>query len=391
MTTLHRSLPPLATLLLLSATALAADNASGSFGDDRFVAGDDVTLDEQVAGDAFVAGGRSQVAGRVAGDAVVTGGTVEVRGEIEEDVYAAGGDVRLEARVGGNVRAAGGTVAIEPAARIAGNVTLAGGNVDVGGRVDRNLQVFGGRVRIDGEVGGDVEVASDDIRIGPGARIGGRLTYSSPRPPQLAEGAVVTGGIEKRQREWRGIGAESGLGRVVKGMARTIWFAGVLLVGIALIALFPEFSREAAATVRSEPLPSIGLGLALLIAVPILAVMLFVTIIGIPLGFAVLLGYGLALMLGYMTGALALADLLLARAKPAEAGKAGWRILFLVLSLVAIALLRRVPLIGELAVVVLFLAGFGAFALRVLRRYRSGGAGAALSAAAAAPRRPGGG
>jgi len=360
----------LAVAGLATAPAGVAEEARGSFGDDRYVAGDDVMLEEDVAGDALVVGGRSEVAGRVAGDALVTGGTVDVRGEIDEDVYAAGGDVRIEATIRGNLRAAGGSVSLEPTGSVAGNATLAGGNVDVYGTVGGNLQAFGGRIRIDGEVAGDVEAASDNVRIGPDARIGGRLVYRGPGTPQVAAGAVITGGVEKQRRAWKEISPESGIGRVASGVMHTLWFAGVLLVGVLLIALFPDFSREAAATVRSDAPASIGLGLALLLAVPVVAVVLFITIIGIPLGFAVLLGYALLLMLGYMTGALALGDLLLTRAKPAEARSSGWRILFLVLALLVIALVRRIPAIGELAVFVLFLAGFGAFALRALRGYR---------------------
>lgn len=357
--------------------AAAADEARGSFGDDRYVAGDDVLLEGEVAGDALVAGGRSEVAGRVAGDAFVTGGTVDVRGEVGEDVYAAGGDVRIEARVRGNLRAAGGSVSLEPGSAVDGNVTLAGGNVDVYGTVGGGLQAFGGRVRIDGEVAGDVEVASDDVRVGPGAHIGGRLLYRGPASPQVAEGAVIDGGIEMQRRAWKDLGPESGIGRVVSGVMRALWFAGVLLLGILLVVAFPGFSREAAATVRSDALASLGLGLALLVAVPLVAVMLFVTIVGIPLGFAVLLGYALLLMLGYMTGALAVGDFLLGKAKPAAARSSGWRILFLLLALAAIALLRQVPWIGELAVFLLFLGGFGAFALRALRGYRGEATGGA--------------
>lgn len=355
---------------LVAWPAVAADEARGSFGDDRYVAGDDVLLEEEVAGDALVAGGRSEVAGRVAGDAIVTGGTVDVRGEIGEDVYAAGGDVRVEATVRGNVRAAGGSVSLEPSGVVDGNATLAGGNVDVYGTIGGGLQAFGGRIRIDGKVAGDVEVASDNVRIGPDARIGGRLLYRGPGSPVVAEGAVIAGGIEKQRRAWKDLSPESGIGRVATGVMRTLWFAGVLLLGILLVAAFPNFSREAAATVRSDALASVGLGLALLIAVPVVAVVLFVTIIGIPLGFAVLLGYALLLMLGYMTGALAMGDFLLGRVRPALAKSSGWRILFLLLALVAIALLRQVPWIGEIAVFLLFLAGFGAFALRALRGYR---------------------
>jgi cytoskeletal protein CcmA (bactofilin family) len=355
---------------LAAGAALAADEARGSFGDDRYVAGDDVMLEEDVAGDALVVGGRSEVAGRVGGDALVTGGTVDVRGEIDEDVYAAGGDVRIEATVRGNLRAAGGSVSLEPTGRVEGNVTLAGGNVDVYGRVGGGLQAFGGRIRIDGEVAGDVEAASDNVRIGPDARIGGKLLYRGPGKPEVADGAVIAGGVEKQRRAWKEISPESGIGRVATGVMRALWFAGVLLLGVLFVALFPAFSREAAATVRSDALASVGLGLALLVAVPVVAVVLFITIVGIPLGFAALLGYALLLMLGYMTGALALGDLILARAKPEEARAAGWRILFLVLALVLIALVRRIPAVGELAVFVLFLAGFGAFVLRALRGYR---------------------
>jgi len=359
---------------LAAGPAPAAEEARGSFGDDRYVAGDDVMLEEDVTGDALVVGGRSEVAGRVGGDALVTGGTVDVRGEIGEDVYAAGGDVRVEATVRGNLRAAGGSVSLEPGASVAGNATLAGGNVDVYGKVGGGLQAFGGRIRLNGEVAGDVEAASDNVRVGPDARIGGKLLYRGPGMPEVAEGAVIAGGVEKQRRAWKEIRPESGIGRAAAGVMRALWFAGVLLLGVLFVALFPAFSRQAAATVRSDALASVGLGLALLVAVPVVAVVLFVTIIGIPLGFAVLLGYALMLMLGYITGALALGDLLLAKAKPAESGSPGWRILFLVLALLVVALVRRIPVVGELAVFALFLAGFGAFVLRLLRGYRGAAA-----------------
>jgi len=357
-------------LLVTSGPAGAADQASGTLGDDRFVAGEDAALAERVEGDAFIAGGRSHLDGHVGGNALATGGAVEVRGEIAEDLYAAGGDVRIEAIVHGNARIAGGTVFLERDTDIAGNATVAGGSIEQSGRVGGNLQVFGGRVRINGAVDGNVDIASEDIHIGPDAVIRGRLTYQGPGRPQVADGAVIAGGIERRHRQWRGLGEESGLGRALAGVLHALWFAGVLLSGILLVAVFPRFTREAAATARRDTLTSLGLGAALLVAVPILALMLFVTIIGIPLGFATLMGYGLLLMLGYLTAALAVGDWLLERSRPAEAGNAGWRMLFLLVALVGIALLRWVPWIGGVAVFVLFVTGLGAFSLRSIRGYR---------------------
>lgn len=368
-----RRITAMALAAAVAATASVAgwaETAARSFGNDRFVAGDDVEVTGTVEGDAFLAGGRTEVDGQVEGDVITTGGTVEIRGEVAEDVYAAGGEVRIDARIGGNARAAGGTLSLGRRGEIDGNASFAGGNVDVDGRVGGALQAFGGSVTIDGEIGGDAEVASESIRIGPDARIGGRLRYRSPEPPLIAEGAVIAGGVERRERAWRGMSPESGAGRVVRGVIRTLWFTGALLLGAVLVMLLPGFTREAAGTARAEPLPSLGLGLALLLAVPFVAVVLFITIIGIPLGFAVLLGYGLLLMLGYLTAALAIGDLALERVRPADAAASGWRILFLIAALVVFALLRLVPWIGDVAVFVLFLAGLGGFTLRLARGYR---------------------
>lgn len=366
-------IPALVTALLFVLVPLAgqaADQAEARLGDGRFLAGDDVALTETVDGSAFIAGGRARIDGRIGGNAVATGGVVEIRGDIDEDVLAAGGDVGIDANVRGDVRAAGGTVSIERDATISGNATLAGGSINVSGLVEGKLRAFGGAVRLDGEVGGDAEVAAEDIYVGPQARIAGRLLYRGPQAPQVVEGAVIGGGIERGRNMWQGIDEDGTVARVVKRVVRLLWFTGVLVLGALLVLVLPRFTREAAATVRQDAPASLGLGLAMLVLVPLLAVFLCLTIIGIPLAFAVLLGYGLLLMLGFLTGALFLGDTVLGAAKPASAGSGGWRILFLLLALIAIAFMRRVPWIGDLAVFVLFLAGLGAFTLRSFRGYK---------------------
>lgn len=370
--TTRLSAPVVALLLALLAPAgHASDQGEASIGGSRFLAGDDVGLSDAVAGNAFLAGGRARLDGRVGGNAVVTGGVVEIRGDIDQDVLAAGGEVGIDATVRGDVRAAGGTVSIEHDAGVMGNATLAGGSINVSGRVEGKLRAFGGSVRLDGEIGGDAEVAAEDIHVGPQAHIFGRLLYRGPKPPQVDAGAVIEGGIQRGRHVWQGIGEDGPVVRAVTRVLRFLWFTGVLVLGALLVLVLPKFTREAAATVRSQAPASLGLGLAVLVLVPLLAVFLCLTIIGIPLAFAVLLGYGLLLMLGFLTGALFLGDTVLGLARPQSAESSGWRILFLLLALVAIALLRRLPWVGDLAVFLLFLAGLGAFTLRSFRGYKT--------------------
>lgn len=367
-------------LLLLTSgigSALADDEAHASFGDDRFAAGEYIRLSQDVAGDAFIAAGRSYLEGRVGGDAVITGGEVEVRGSVGDDLYAAGGEVRIEATVDGNTRAAGANVRVTRGANLRGSASLAGGRVEVAGQVGRSLQAFGEHIDINGRIAGDVQLTGEDIRIGPDAWIGGRVTYRSRNEMQVDPRARIEGGIERRPRRIKEWGR--GLGEVAWGFGRVLFFLGVLVLGALFVLAAPEFSRQAPATIRSDMLASLGLGLAMVVAVPFAAVLMMVTIIGIPVGLSVLAGYALLLMLGYLVGALFLGDLALMRAGESRAASRGWRIVFLLLALVVLALLRRVPAVGGLAVLLVFLAGVGALTLRTWREWQRPPGMAAIS------------
>ncbi len=356
-------------LALAGGTAVAEDSAHASFGDDRFSAGEQVRLDEDVPGDAFVAAGRSLLEGRIEGDAVVTGGEVEVRGQVGDDLYAAGGDVRIEATVEGNVRAAGGTVRVARGADLKGSASLAGGRVEVAGTVGRTLQVFGEHIDINGIVGGDVSLTGEDIRIGPDARISGRLTYRSRNEANIDPRAQVAGGIERKPRKIREWG--KGMGEIAWGFGRALFFLGLVALGALFVLVAPRFSRAAPATVKSDVLASLGLGLAMLVCIPLAAALMMITIIGIPLGLTVLAGYVLLLMLGYLVGALFIGDFALARLGAEKADSVGWRILFLLFALVALAFVRQLPALGGLVALLVFLAGVGALTLHGWRNWQA--------------------
>lgn len=359
--------------LTLAATAEAAP-ADTTFAGDRFMAGDDVVLQAAVAGDAFMAGGHVAVAAPVAGDVVIAGGNVEVSADTGQDLYAAGGNVRVNGRIAGNARVAGGNVDLQPRARIEGSATLAGGRIGVQGSVGRGLQAFGRRVVIDAAIGGDVEVTAQQLVVGPNAHIDGSLHYRGPGEPQIAPDSEILGGMALRDfDEWQGYSVwsvEHGPGRLFVSLGRFLWALGVLLLGSVLVLLVPAFTRRTTSTVGSEPLVSIGFGIAVLFGVPMLVLFLFLTLVGIPLGLTVMFGYALLLLLGYTTGALFIGDWALARFARERLQSAGPRILALLGALVLIVFLRRVPVVGPFAILVLFLAGLGAWTLCAWRVFR---------------------
>jgi cytoskeletal protein CcmA (bactofilin family) len=339
-----------AALLCTPWTVLADDVAEATIGGNELRAGGHVEFDEEARRNAFV-----------------SGGDVTVRGVVGRNLYAAGGDVRLEGVVDGDARMAGWNLGIGPEARIAGDAMLAGGNIVVDGSIGGDLTAFGDHIELNGIIDGDVRLAGGELRLGPEARIGGRVTYRSGDDLIVDPGAQVAGGVRQSadERAWRRFAHGA---TVVGGV--TLSF-GLLLLGALMILVMPRFTREAAESIRRLPWQTIGIGCAVLVGVPVLCAMLIITLVGIPLAVLLAFFYGALLVLGYLVGAVFLGDFVLGRIDAAKLDSAWWRMLFLLLAIVAIAIVKIVPILGPLACGVLFLAGLGAFSLRAWRGLRT--------------------
>lgn len=336
------------------------------FGSDYFGAGGMLNLTTGVEGDAFLAGGNVATASEVQGDLVVVGGEVSIGGAVGDDLYAAGGNVKFDAIVNGNARIAGGDVSVGPATVVAGGLSLTGGQVEFAGVAHRYLQASGGSVHIDGEVIGDAEVRAKELVIGPEARIGGRLVYRGPSEPVVADGAEIAGGIEFRRDDAGRYfdRARPAVSDAVTGVGTFLWFVGVFVAGALFVLLLPGFTAEAAAAIGRKPLPSLGIGLAILVCVPFVAVVLLITIIGIPVALLLMALYLLVLFLGWITAALFLAQRGLAAFNPAQPAGRGLQLFALLLGLVALWLLKQLPFVGGLLGLVALVAGIGALTWR---------------------------
>ena len=337
------------------------DAVSRDFGSDYFGAGAMLNLTDTVEGDAFLLGGQVSIASEVKGDLVAVGGELSIGGNVGDDLYAAGGDVKIDAIVTGNARAAGGDIALGPATIVAGAVSLTGARVTFEGMSHEYLQASGASVKIDGMVHGDAEVRSRELVIGPNTRIGGRLVYHGPIAPVVPEGAVIAGGVEFHEANASRYLDDSGdqWHDRAHGVGSFLWFVGVFVAGTLFLVLLPGYSTRAAETIGREPLKVLGLGLAILVCVPFVAIVLLITIIGIPLALLVIPLYLLLIFLGWVTVALFIAQRGLAAARAGRPVTLGRRLLALFLGLVALWLLQKIPIVGGLIVFIALMAGVG--------------------------------
>jgi hypothetical protein len=142
-----------------------------------------------------------------------------------------------------------------------------------------------------------------------------------------------------------------------------------------LLLVFPAFSDHASNTIQNSPGRAGALGFGSLLLVPMLAVLLFITILGIPLGIALLMLYPALLLVGYLVGVLYIArrgELAIRKNAP---GSFSVTISFFAMALLMMLLISRLPFVGSLALIIITVIGTGAciLELNLLRKGGSGG------------------
>jgi len=298
----------------------------------------------------------------VEGDLESFGGTVVIEGTVTGDVQAFGGTVVVDGTVDGSVEAFAGTVEI--GGTVEGDVEAAGGAVTIadGARIGDDLSVGASSVTVDGAVAGDAEIGAERIVLGPTAEIGGDLTYDGQL--ERADGATVGGSVSRNSEVSAG---PSGPGISLPSGSFTVYGVLVnLLAGAVLLVAFPRFSTAVADGATDDPLRSGAFGLLALVAVPLLCLLLLVTVVGIPLSLAGLIGYVFLVWAGALYGRFAAGRWLLA-----QTGRdSRWAALSI--GVLGIALLKFVPILGDLIEAVVVLLGLGALVLALSDRYGSG-------------------
>ncbi|MBJ7613047.1 MAG: hypothetical protein JF924_12080 [Candidatus Dormibacteraeota bacterium] len=373
-------MPPVAMLIALAPTpTLAADLRQGSaitvpsgetIRDDLYVAASTVDVSGTVDGSLLATGGTIAMSGTVTRDLMVAGGNVTVSGGVKGSIRIAGGNVTVTGPVGEDVVIAGGTVELGPSATVGRDVVVTGGNATVAGNVRRNVVAGTGTLILRGRVGGNVQANVNQLRVEDGARILGNLTYTSDNQASIARGASIAGTVRHNVPAHPTAGQQFLDGLIA--WLRTL--VGLFVLGLILILLFRHFTERTLETLRGSPWASAGLGLVLLIGVPIVALIVFAIGLflgGWWLGLAALVLYGLALAVAHVMAALFIAHHGLALLRLPVINP----LLSLLVGLAFLTLVGLIPVLGGLINLVVTVFGLGAMALTLGRLRRSGAAG----------------
>jgi hypothetical protein len=340
-----------------------------------FAAGDRVIINGTVNGDAYIAGGSVEVNGTINGDLLAAGGNVRVGGKITDDARVTGGTVEISGEVGKNVTAAGGTVSVSKSGVVGGGVLAAGGTVEVSGAIQKDAVLAGGTAEITGTVGGNARIAGDHIGVYRGAMIAGSLSVTS----ESKEKAHIDDGTVIGPVTFEGHKAHQGptiLGfQPFRFWLKVIWIGGLLLTGLVFFLLSRKKFAEYAMIVKRQAGMGVLWGLVGVIAIPVVCIILFVTVIGLPLGLILLALYLILLYLAQLSLGLLAGDLIFKTEQ-----KNGWIIFWaFVVGMVLFQILSFVPILGVLLEIAALLLGVGALILMIRKAFAPGQAATVAS------------
>lgn len=343
--------------------------ASGEVRDgDLYAAGEAVRVDGRLNGDLVAGARRIVVDGQVEGDVFAAGNTIDLRGPIGDSTRIAGQMLTVDTTIDGDLLAGGEELLLTENASVAGGLTAAASLVEIDGTVGRGARVAAGEIIVRGTVNGDVNVIADRLDLAPGARITGDLDYRartplSPEAADRVEGAVrYEEPVEDRDDGGAGFGI-------------AFWFWQVLaalLTGIVAVAALRGVVERLVASIAEETTLGALLGFTAFLLIPVAAAIAIVTLVGLPIGVAAVLLFGLALYAAKLPIAVWIGGRLLGLAgRPGASPYAA-----MATGVLLLYLLFAIPFVGWLFWLAATWLGLGAMVVAG-RRYLDAGASAA--------------
>lgn len=331
--------------------------AGETVNNDLYVFAESVRIEGTVNGDLIAFGRNVEVDGHVTGDVLSASAELRIRGKVDGNLRSASEFLRLEGTVGKNVLSEGSVLEIGQGAQIGGSLTAFGGTIDVEGHVARDFMGYIGETIIEGDVGGNVALTSGRLHVTSGAQIQGQTKFRGDHPAIVDPGAKLGSPIEftlhrhaPNYRSWRYY------------WHRAEFWGAAFLFGLVLVFLLPRFVTEGTRA-SQKFLPSIGIGLVVLIATPIVAFIVCLTIVGIGVSVATILIYAIAVYAAQVFVAIWLGNTLLG-----HSDGTGATLGRLALGLLIVQALQIIPHhIGALICFVVIIWGLGAIAMASYR------------------------
>ncbi len=334
--------------------------------DDLLLASDDVIVDGTVNGDVIALADTVIVNGTINGNLFTLADRIEVRGAVNGAVLAAGTTVQIDGTVQRSLVAAGSRITTSESANIGGSLLAAGDRLEHRGVLARGAALAGSNLLVSGKVGKEILAGGARLEFADTAMVGGTVDFWSDESPIVATGAR-TGAVTRHIMENRWTTHWDRPWYFRPGWA-ILKFGGFLAFGLAALSLFPRVRSRFPEVISRNLWQAPLAGFLTLVATPIAAILLMITVIGVPIGVVALVSLPVLIYVSQIFVAWSVGRLLADRVPALE--NQSWPILFLIGALLT-TLLVEIPYFGGIMSVASLFYGLGAVCLMIVSRERT--------------------
>ena len=336
--------------------------ASETIDDTLLIAASTVRIEGHVTGTVVAAAQSIEVLGRIDGNLIAAAQNISISGSVGELLIGTSSSLDVEgAKIGGDIIYAGERISIDDDSEVGGNGVVAGARMALDGDLAKDLYVFTELAEIRGTVGRSLEAFANRIWLKDNAHIKGDLRWRSDNPQSLEQDdtARVDGEITQLDMpdELRNRSPYTTIEFYLWQLAQ---FVSAVLVGLVLLWLFPGI-RNLSIGSGGEALKSVGIGLVLVLSMPMIALILAITIIGLPFGIITFISWVVGIYVAKVAIGLFLGYMMMADSDS--------RILPIVAGMAAMIVAVNIPWIGGVISFLITVLGLGILAMAVLEHF----------------------
>jgi len=336
--------------------------------DDLYTGANIITIDGIIKGDVWAAARTISISGLVNNSVMAVAQTISISGDIGHAVRVAGETVNISGNIAGDLFVAGNDITIADDVHIKGDLLFGAGVIYINGIVDGDIKGGGGEIIIGSRVGGDINLEASELTILSTANIKGNLTYTGEDRAVIQTGAQINGITTHKLPEAKEDQSETFfLSLLSRIEVKLIGFLMALLAGLLIILITPKRLASIAESISSRPGPSAGWGALLLFVTPIAAIVICITIIGLPVGLITLALWGIAIYLAQIPVGLFLGQWIISHFRDVEDNR-GIMIGALATGLIILKLLSLIPYFGFFIGLAVILFGLGAVIATIRRQ-----------------------
>ena len=334
--------------------------ANETIDDTLVVFADSVRINGTITGDLIAFARDVDIQGTVQGNVIGFEQRIEVSGNVGGDIFAFGQSIRTDGQTGQNLWAFGQTVTVGKNARLNHNATIFAANSYINGDISRDAMVRSGTLDVGGGIGRDLSYAGSTILMHAPSVIGRNLDSMTKSAQEVKIDPGVTIGGKKNLEFFKTQPSEYRTFSFYTKQALRVGAA--FFMGLLLCWIMPGMRRISLATGRAL-LTAGGIGFLAAVAAPIAAIILAITLIGIPVALLLVVLWVLGLYLAKIVVAKCIGSAILG----ARSNGLSSTLLPLLLGLVIVIIAVNLPYIGGVLNFLLMMTGLGALVLAVYR------------------------